>query len=107
MLKENRSLSKTSVMRDVDSDNLPQRVVRFAPRKFNGDVMFGLPPLENTSYVVIPKMLTKMEWRYDGLVWTVKKVSNIKNDHNLIFVYVTCVAHLVVGNSSCPKICQI
>lgn len=67
----------------MDFDNLPQRVVRFSPRESNGDIMFGLPPLEYTAYVVNMNMLFEMDWRYDGHVWTVTKTSNIQNEHNL------------------------
>lgn len=68
MLTETRSLSKMSFIKDMDFDNLPQRVVRFSPREFNGDIMFGLPRLEYTAYVVNMNMLFKMDWRYDGHV---------------------------------------
>lgn len=53
------------------------------------------PPLSTTH------LLFTMDRRHDGHIWTATKMSNIKNNHNLIFCYATCVGRLVRPNNSC------
>lgn len=45
-------------------------------------------------------LLSRMDICFNGHVWIVTKTNNVKNDHNLILWYATCVGHLICPNNS-------
>lgn len=42
-----------------------------------------------------------MDWHDDGHLWIIMKMSNIKNDHIIIFCYAIGIGHLVRPNNFC------
>jgi hypothetical protein len=100
-----RKLSHTKGSRNpfkrLNYDSTPVHQVMFVPPLFNGDVIFELPPLGGSSSHCQAKLLSGMEKRYDGHVWSNTHTTNIKNDDGLTFRLSSCVGHLRCDNSNC------
>lgn len=71
----------------------------FVPIKFNGDILFEVPPLRNSKGHV--SQMQGMDRKYDGHVWCKVKKANIKNDFNHDFRKVWCLGHLQCHIDNC------
>ncbi len=70
--------------------------VPFVPIKFNGDVLFELPIVENLKCHF--GQMRGMDKKYDNHAWCNVKTTNIKNDFIFVFCKVQCFGCLVCCN---------
>jgi hypothetical protein len=59
--------------------------VNFLPPRFDGNVMFVLPPVGVCASHTKAKYMDGMDKRYDGHVWTKTQTTNITNAMGLSF----------------------
>jgi hypothetical protein len=84
-----------NVFKTLDFDTFDIQRVKFLPPTFNGDVLFGLPPVDTSGPF---HMMHGMDKRHDGHAWTKTVTSNIKSDMSLTFRTSTCIGHLRCEN---------
>ena len=70
----------------------------FLPPRFDGDVMYVLPPISNSALHSKARSMDGMDKRYDGHVWTKTLTTNISHNLNLTFCSSICVGHLQCQN---------
>ena len=90
--------SSKNVLKKLDYDSLQTVHAKFLPPRFDGDVMFVLPPINNLALYTKAKSMDGMDKRYNGHVWTKTLTINISNNLNLTFCLSIYVAHLQCQN---------
>ena len=96
--------SRQSEFKSVDLATFPHQKLNYLPTKYNGNIVFELPPL-STVKGGGGAMLEGMDWRRDGHAWTETTTTNISDpDGQLSFRYVKCLGHLRCENMSCPHL---
>ncbi len=85
----------------VNYNSIAIHHVEFVPPMFNGDVIFELPPVGSNGSQGQAKLMSGIEKRYDGHVWSNIHTTNIKNDDDLTFRSSSCVGHLRCDNDKC------
>ena len=78
-------LSSKNVLKKLDYDSLQTVHTKFLPPHFDGNVMFVLPPVNNSAVYTKARSMDGMDKRYDGHVWTKTLTTNISNNLNLTF----------------------
>ncbi len=77
-LKEMSQIRHTSnKLRSLEYVTMRVEVINFLPMKFDGDVLFELPPIYKPMGV--SKHVQGMDRKYDGHIWCKVKMTNIKN----------------------------
>ena len=64
------------------------------PPKFNGDVIFELPPVSLSHMSTYAKEMSGMDKRHDGHVWSKTVTTNITNSQGFTFKTSYCLGHL-------------
>ena len=77
----------------LDYDSLRTIHAKFLPSRFDGDVMFVLPPVSNSILHTKARSMDGMDKCYDGHVWTKTLTTNISNNLNHTFHSSICVGH--------------
>ena len=96
--------SGRSEFKSVDLATFPHQKLNYLPTKYNGNIVFELPPL-STVKSGGAAMLEGMDRRRDGHAWTETATTNISDpDGQLSFRYVKCLGHLRCENLSCPHL---
>ena len=96
--------SGRSELKSVDLATFPHQKLNYLPTKYNGNIVFELPPL-STVKSGGATMLEGMDQRQDGHAWTEIATTNISDpDGQLSFRYVKCLGHLRCENLSCPHL---
>ena len=85
----------------LDYDRIPSYAVQTLPPKFNGDVIFELPPVSMLHMSTYAKGMSGMDKRHDGHVWSKTLTTNITNSEGFTFKTSSCLGHLRCTNSSC------
>ena len=85
----------------LDYDSILAYAVQTLPPKFNGDVIFELPPVSTTHMSTYAKGMSGMDKRHDGHVWSKTVTTNITNSQGFTFKTSYCLGHLQCTNSSC------
>ena len=85
----------------MDYDTIPAYALQTLPPKFNGDVIFELPPVSMSHMSTYAKGMSGMDKRHDGHVWSKTMTTNITNSQGLTFKTSSCLGHLHCTNSSC------
>ena len=85
----------------LDYDSIPAYAVQTLPPKFNGDVIFELPPVSTTHMSTCAKGMSGMDKRHDGHVWSKTVTTKITNSQGFTFKTSYCLGHLRCTNSSC------
>ena len=93
--------SNKNVLKKLNYDSLRTVHAKFLPPRFDGDVMFVLPPVSNSAVHIKARSMDRMDKRYDGHVWTKTLTTNISNNLNLIFCSSICIGHLQCQNPGC------
>ena len=96
-----------SALSKLDFNNIKTEKVEFLPPRFDGDVIFELPPIGNSTTLSQARFLRGMDRRHDGHAWTRTIMSNIKNDMGLTFRTSFCLGHLRCSNADCEYITRI
>ena len=89
----------------LDYDTIPAYVVQTLPPKFNGDVIFELPPVSSSHMSTYAKGMSGMDKCHDGHVWSKTVTTNITNSQGFTFKTSYCLGHLRCTNSSCDFLC--
>ena len=63
----------------LNYDTIPVYAVQTLPPKFNGDVIFELPPVSMSHMTTHAKGMSGMDKRHDGHVWSKMVTTNITN----------------------------
>ena len=93
-----------SELKSIDLSTFPHEKLNYLLTKYNGDIIFELPPLP-TMKDGGAAMLEGMDRRRDGHAWTETTTTNITDpDGQLIFRYVKCFGHLRCDNIGCPHL---
>ena len=93
-----------SELKNVDLASFSHQKVNYLPTRYNGDIVFELPPLPNVKGGGAA-MLEGMDRQRDGHAWTETPTMNITDpDGQLSFRYVKCLGHLRCQNISCPHL---
>ena len=96
--------SGQSELKSVDLATFPLQKLNYLPTKYNGNIVFELPPL-STVKSGGAAMLEGMDRRRDGHAWIESATTNISDpDGQLSFRYVKCLGHLRCENLSCPHL---
>ena len=85
----------------LDYDRIPSYAVQTLPPKFNGDVIFELPPVSMSHMSTYAKGMSRMDKHHDGHVWSKTVTMNITNSQGFTFKTSSCLGHLRYTNSSC------
>ena len=85
----------------LDYDSIPAYAMQTLPPKFNGDVIFELPPVLSSHMSTYAKGMSGMDKRHDGHVWSKTVTTNITNSQGFTFKTSYCLGHLHCTNSSC------
>ena len=93
--------SSKNVLKKLDYDSLRTVHAKFLPPRFDDDVMFGLPPVNNSALQTKARSMDEMDKRYDDHVWTKTLTTNISNNLNLTFCSSICIGHLQCQNPKC------
>ena len=92
---------RKNILQKLDYDTLQIQEVKFLPPRFDGNLMFVLPPVGVSSSHTKAKFMDGMDKRYDGHIWTKTQTTNITNDMGIAFRSSTCVGHLQCLNPHC------
>ena len=93
-------------LKNVDLASFSHQKVNYLPMRYNGDIVFELPPLPNVKGGGAA-MLEGMDKRRDGYAWTETATTNIIDpDGQLSFRYMKCLGHLRCQNILCPHLEQ-
>ena len=68
-----------NVLFRLDYDTILAYAVQTLPPKFNGDVIFELPPVSMSHMSTYAKGMSGMDKRHDGHVWSKTMTTNITN----------------------------
>ena len=93
--------SSKNVLKKLNYDSLRTVHAEFLPPRFDGDVIYVLPPISNSALHSKARSMNGMDKRYDGHVWTKTLTTNISNNLNLTFRSSICVGHLQCQNLEC------
>jgi hypothetical protein len=74
-----------NILKKLDYNTLRIEEVNFVPPRFDGNVMFVLPPIGVSAFLTKAKSMDGMDKRYDGHVWTKTQTTNITNAMGLSF----------------------
>ena len=85
----------------LDYDTIPAYAVQTLPPKFNGDVIFELPPVSMSHMSTYAKGMSGMDKCHNGHVWSKMVTTNITNSQGFTFKTSSCLGHLCCTNSSC------
>ena len=85
----------------LDYDSIAAYAVQTLPLKFNGDVIFELPPVSMSHMSTYAKGMSGMDKRHDGHVWSKTVTTNIMNSQGFTFKTSSCLGHLHYTNTSC------
>ena len=85
----------------LDYDSIPAYAVQTLPPKFNGDVIFELPPVSMSHMSTYAKGMSGMDKPHDGHVWLKTVTTNIMNSQGFTFKTSSCLGHLRCTNTSC------
>ena len=85
----------------LDYDSIPAYAVQTLPPKFNGDVIFELPPVSVSHMCTSAKGMSGMDKRHDEHVWSKTLTTNITNSQGFTFKTSSCLGNLWCTNSSC------
>ena len=96
-----------SALSKLDFNNIKTEKVEFLPPRFDGDVIFELPPIGNSATLSQARLLRGMDKRHNGHAWTCTITSNIKNDMGLTFRTSSCSGHLRCSNADCEYITRV
>ena len=96
-----------SALSKLDFNNIKTEKVEFLPPRFDGDVIFELPPIGHSATLSQARLLKGMDRRHNGHAWTRTITSNIKNDMGLTFHTSSCSGHLRCSNADCEYITRI
>jgi hypothetical protein len=83
-------------LKSFDYDVITIEFVNCLPTKFNGDILFELPPLHHL--LGHSKQLQGMDKKYNGHVWCKLQTCNIKNVFRLGFRTTKCLRHVCCQN---------
>ena len=89
---------RKNIFKKLDYNTLPIQEVKSLPPRFDGNMMFALPPVDVSSSHTKAKSMDGMGKRYDSHVWTKSQTINITKDMGLAFCSSTCVGHLQCQN---------
>ena len=93
-------------LKNVDLASFSHQKVNYLPTRYNGDIVFELPPLPNVKGGGAAMLEGMDRWR-DRHAWTETATMNITDpDGQLSFRYVKCLGHLRCQNMSCPHLEQ-
>ena len=93
-----------SELKIVDLSTFLHEKLNYLPIKYNGDIIFELPP-SPTVKDGGATMLEGMDRRRDGHAWKETTTTNITDpDGQLSFRYVKCLGHLRCDNIDCPHL---
>ena len=84
----------------LDYDSIPAYAKQTLPPKFNGDVIFELPPVFVSHMCTCAKGMSGMDKRHDEHVWSKTLTTNITNSQGFTFKTSSCLGHLWCTNSS-------
>ena len=70
---------RKNILKKLDYNTLGIEEVNFLPPRFDGNVMFVLPPVGVFASQTKAKSMDGMDKRYDGHVWTKTQTTNITN----------------------------
>ena len=90
-----------NVLSRLDYDSIPAYAVQRLPPKFNGDVIFELPPVSVSHMCTSAKGMSGMDKRHNGHIWSKTLTTNITNSQGFTFKTSSCLGHLRCTNSSC------
>ena len=90
-----------NVLSRLDYDTIPTYAMQTLPPKFNGDVIFELPPVSMSHMSTYAKGMSGMDKRHDRHVWSKTVTTNITNSQGLTFKTSSCLGHLRCTNSMC------
>ena len=90
-----------NVLSRLDYDTIPVYAVQTLPPKFNGDVIFELPPVSMSHMSTYTKEMSGMDKRHDGHVWSKTVTTKITNSQGFTFKTSSCLGHLRCTNSIC------
>ena len=90
-----------NVLSRLDYDTILAYVVQTLPPKFNGDVIFELPPVYISHMSTYAKGMFGMDKRHDGHMWSKTVTTNIMNFQGFTFKTSSCLGHLRCTNSMC------
>ena len=85
----------------LDYDSIPAYAMQTLPPKFNGDVIFELPPVSTSHMSTYAKGMSGMDKRHNGHVWSKTVITNITNSEGFTFKTSYCLGHLHCTNTSC------
>ena len=85
----------------LDYDRIPSYAVQTLPPKFNGDVIFELPPVSMSHMSTYAKGMSGMDKCHNEHVWLKTLTTNITNSQGFTFKTSSCLGHLRCTNSSC------
>ena len=89
-------------LKNVDLASFSHQKVNYLLTRYNGDIVFELPPLSNFKGGGVATLEGMDRWR-DGHAWTETATTNITDpDGQLSFRYVKCLGHLRCQNILCP-----
>jgi hypothetical protein len=86
-------------LKSLDYGAITIEIVNYLPTKFNGDILFELPPM--CDLLRHFEQLQGMDRKYDGRAWCKLKTDNIKNSFGLGFRMTKCLGHLCCQNDYC------
>ena len=95
-----------NVLSRLEYDRIPAYAVQTLPPKFNGDVIFELPPVSMSHMSTYAKGMSGMDKRHDGHVWSKTVTTNITNSQGFTFKTSSCLGHLHCTNSMCDFLRQ-
>ena len=101
-----RRKGSRSELSKIDIDNLDLNRVKYLPPKYDGDMIFELPPLPEGIPRQFGGGLDGMSKQYDGHTWCRTMTTNIKNDFGLTYRKSTCTGHLQCPNPACDYKCR-
>jgi hypothetical protein len=89
------------MLSQINFDAIRLQQVDYLPLRYDGDVIFEVPPLGDHGQNTKAKQLRGMDRRYDGHAWSRTITSNIHNDLKLLFRTSSCLGHLRCDNPTC------
>ena len=101
----NRKGSRSELAR-INFDSLELNQVKYLPPKYDGDMIFELPPIPEEIPTQFGGGLDGMSKQYDGHAWCRTMTTNIKNDFGLTYRKSTCTGHLQCPNPTCDYKCR-
>ena len=90
-----------SVLSKIGCSNVQTQKVPILQAKYNGDVVYELPPISQYSRQTPAKLMVGMDKKFDAHPWCQTKTSNIANTMDLTFCSTICAGHLKCMKRKC------